>query len=381
MKNNHLATIYSTIVLCSLSTSVFATSHTHDLQRLATINTQLVQLKSNLAIDKVQQHTLTDNLKQNEIDMGMLLNQSRLSAKRVKQEQQQLLVLENKQAHYQDQLHHQQQALSVQLQATYQMGKQANLKLLLNQQNAATLSRSFTYLTYIDQQRLQEIEALENTLDMLHQNQQIINQHTAKLIKLNQSQKKQLRLLHQVQDKRQLLLKQINRHIDTQTEKFNNLISDKRSLQQLLQGLQRQAAEADGDFLPLPFDKLKGKFKWPIIGKIINQFGSRIKGSELHWSGVLMKAAEGVNIHAIYPGKVIFADWLRGYGLVVILDHGSGFMTIYARNETIGVKQGENIQSGTIIAQVGKSGGFRQSSLYFEIRHNGEPVNPEIWCS
>jgi septal ring factor EnvC (AmiA/AmiB activator) len=127
-----------------------------------------------------------------------------------------------------------------------------------------------------------------------------------------------------------------------------------------------------------PFAKMKGQLPWPIKGAIIRQFGS--PRFETRWDGVLISATEGTDIRAVTAGHVVFADWLRGYGLMIILDHGGGYMTLYAFNQSLYKKVGESVAAGTVIAAVGSSGGREDSGLYFGIRSKGKPVNPVIWC-
>ena len=128
----------------------------------------------------------------------------------------------------------------------------------------------------------------------------------------------------------------------------------------------------------LPFHKLKGKLPWPIQGKLLKAFGS--KRSDTRWDGVLISAREGTDIRAVTDGRVVFADWLRGYGLLVIIDHGKGYMTLYAFNQSLYKKVGDRVKAGTVIASVGKSGGRSESGLYFGVRRRGKPVNPAHWC-
>ena len=129
------------------------------------------------------------------------------------------------------------------------------------------------------------------------------------------------------------------------------------------------------------FNDLRGKLHWPVQGKIAARFGSLLDVGNRRLSGTLIKASPGTAVHAIYNGKVVFANWLRGFGLLVIVNHGNGFMSLYARNQALYAKMGDQVKSGDIIATTGNSGGFSRSGVYFEIRQNGAPKNPKIWCS
>ncbi len=130
-----------------------------------------------------------------------------------------------------------------------------------------------------------------------------------------------------------------------------------------------------------PFSALKGKLTWPVAGALLHDFGQPRAGGELKWNGVVLGAPRGREVRAVYHGRIAFADWLAGMGLIVIVDHGEGFMTLYGYNETILKNAGDWVAPGDVIATVGDSGGQSQASLYFELRRGTEPVNPRQWVT
>ena len=145
-------------------------------------------------------------------------------------------------------------------------------------------------------------------------------------------------------------------------------------MQDILDTLQPEEASMPNN---LPFNQLHGKLEWPLKGSITtltNDINSP------HHGGIIINAAEGTPVHAIYAGKVIFANWLRGFGLLVIINHGNGFMSLYARNQAIYTKVGADINPREVISAIGNSGGYHKPSLYFEIRRNGNPVDASQWC-
>ena len=129
-----------------------------------------------------------------------------------------------------------------------------------------------------------------------------------------------------------------------------------------------------------PFGKLKGKLPWPVVGKPSNRFGRYRNGTSLRWQGLTIPSTEGNRVEAIHSGRIVFADWLRGSGLLVIIDHGDGYMSLYAHNQSLLKEIGDWVNPGDTIATVGNSGGQQRSGLYFEIRHNGKPTDPKRWC-
>ena len=130
-----------------------------------------------------------------------------------------------------------------------------------------------------------------------------------------------------------------------------------------------------------PIAEFKGRLPWPIKGKVLRRFGSVDKASKVRWNGLLIQAPEGRDIKAVHYGRVVFADWLRGFGLLVILDHGDDYMSLYGHNQTLYVEKGDWVASGDVVASAGNSGGLEQTGLYFEIRKNGQPQNPRRWIT
>ena len=130
-----------------------------------------------------------------------------------------------------------------------------------------------------------------------------------------------------------------------------------------------------------PFNQLRGKLNWPVKGDLKNRFGSLRKGGKLRWQGVRIAADSGNDVEAVSPGRVIFADWFRNMGLLIIIDHGNGFMSLYGHNERLLKKAGDWVSAREVIAKVGDTGGQQEPNLYFEIRRGGNPVNPALWCS
>jgi len=139
------------------------------------------------------------------------------------------------------------------------------------------------------------------------------------------------------------------------------------------QAMQQEAWELNG------LSKFKNKLQWPVQGRITHAFGQRKQGY-LRWKGVLMSAPVGKPVYTIHNGTVLFADWLKGYGLVVVIDHGKGYMSLYGHNQTLLKNVGDRVEIGEPIALVGQSGGQNNAGVYFEIRHKGKPVNPKHWC-
>ena len=149
---------------------------------------------------------------------------------------------------------------------------------------------------------------------------------------------------------------------------------------QRLKALEQRAMQLAAPASKQPFSKQKGKLPWPVSGKLTQHFGA-VRNADITWSGWLMQAVEGLHVHSIHHGRVIFSDYLRGYGLLVIIDHGEGYMTLYGYNETILKNTGDWVAPGDVIATVGDSGGQSEAGLYFELRRGAKPENPRRWVT
>jgi len=186
--------------------------------------------------------------------------------------------------------------------------------------------------------------------------------------------------LQGAQKERQTTLASLNRSLDDRGSNLNQLKADQQRLQKLLEDMQRSLNDIPADLGGKPFGKLAGKLPWPVEARISTGYNSRREGA-LRWQGVIFNAAPGTPVRAIHSGRVVFADWLRGYGLLTIVDHGNGYLTLYGYNQSLLREVGEWVSAGDSLALAGNSGGNRTNGLYFEIRHRGKAVNPTRWCN
>lgn len=271
----------------------------------------------------------------------------------------------------------QESALADQIRAAYSSGQHDYLKLLLNQQDSGKVQRTITFYQYLNDARINSIEEFEHVIKELQQvelEQQKQQEQLEGLIAKQKIQKKNLEAQRIVRKK---TLKQLNSNILSSKQRLNKLESEEKSLIQTLARIQaklRQEKSLSG------LSKLKKQLKWPVKGRLKHKYGTKKQGY-LRWKGVLLESRIGSNVKAIHNGTVLFADWLKGYGLVIVLDHGNGYMSLYGHNQALLKNVGEHVEIGEPIALVGQSGGQSQSGVYFEIRHKGKPVNPKYWCN
>lgn len=274
-----------------------------------------------------------------------------------------------------------QSSLGLQVRLAYQMGREEQIKLLLSQQDPAQVSRTLAYYGYLNQARSEKIASARNTLAELNEVNQQMAEKKSELEVLTQSAEKNRNLLSQQRQERKVLLASIVQDIRARENKIDGLRKNEKALQDLLASLQTELKDIPEQLSSqVPFSSNRGKLTWPVAGIFEARFGQKRDAGEAKWRGMLIRAPEGKEVRSIAYGRIAFADWLKGYGLLVIVDHGDGYMSLYGHNQSLFKAMGDWVAPGEIISSVGNSGGEVNAGLYFEIRKNGEPVDPSSWC-
>ena len=270
--------------------------------------------------------------------------------------------------------------LAEQMRVAYKSGRHDFLKLLLNQEDPGLIGRMFAYHGYFSRARTENISRVETAVSKLDSLRASIETERSELEALRNAQLQKLAELKSVRASRESVIAKLSEYISSQDRQLQMLQRNEKELAALFTKLQKQeSAVARFEDTP-PFNSLRGKLQWPVRGDISVAFGAARKGGHLRSQGVTISVGSGTEVHAVGAGKVIFADWFRNLGLLLIIDHGSGFMSLYGHNERLLKKAGDWIEAGESIALTGDTGGQQQSGLYFEIRQNGAPVDPGLWC-
>jgi septal ring factor EnvC (AmiA/AmiB activator) len=269
--------------------------------------------------------------------------------------------------------------LESQVRAAYTSGSQERIKLLLNQRDPATLGRLLAYYQFFSEFRSRNIEAVSGHIDELRGLRAEVAREEDRLTGLARARFVELTELNTAQEQRQQLLVSLKTRISQEGTEIERLAAQEQDLSRLIAELGSILAD-----YPIrseePFSELKGRLTWPVAGGLRHDFGQPRAGG-LKWNGVVLTAPRGREVRAIYHGRLVFADWLSGMGLLVIVDHGEGFMTLYGYNETLLKATGDWVAPGDVIATVGDSGGQAEAGLYFEIRQGKTPVNPRRWIT
>ena len=267
--------------------------------------------------------------------------------------------------------------LSEQVRAMYRTGRNDYIKLLLNQEDPALFGRVLAYHDYYNRARSKRIDTVRLAQEQAAALQGKINDDTEVLISLRSGKEAKLVELNAYREDREKLLVRSRRFIDDQDRQLRVLLKTERDLGALLTKLKRSEEEYGDE---PSFANLKGKLRWPVRGKIISRYGETKKGGKLKSRGITFASAVGTEVHAISSGTVVYADWFRNLGLLLILDHGNGFMSLYGYNEVLLKKAGDRVGKNNPIARAGDTGGQKYPGLYFEIRREGNPLNPSLWC-
>jgi len=271
--------------------------------------------------------------------------------------------------------------LAGQVRASYAMGRQEQLKILLNQGDPSTIQRALVYFDYLNRSRTRQIKEVLQQLEQLQRVEKKISMEKQQLESLQAQRTLQREQMTQKRGERKDLLLALTREIHTKDKQLDRMLQDEKELQRIVDAVGQALNDIPSNRLEQkPISELKGRLPWPAAGRISAHFGSSRATGRLRWSGVMIDAKTGASVRAISHGRVAFADWLRGYGLIIIIDHGDGFMSLYGHNQSIIKEIGEWVEEGEVIATVGNSGGQDRSALYFELRHDGKPINPVKWC-
>jgi septal ring factor EnvC (AmiA/AmiB activator) len=263
------------------------------------------------------------------------------------------------------------------LRAAYLIGRQEPLKLLLNQKDPARAGRMFVYYSYFGRSRAEQIRVIEANVAQLEGLDDELAVEDAKLAGLEKQQRAQLTEVEQARSHRTLVLASLEAESHTRAQNLEKLRSQQSGLEKLLRELRRAMEKYPVDSNDA-FARLRGKLAWPVGGHVVARFGESRAGG-VKWDGVLVATERGAPVRAVYQGRIIYADWLPGLGLLTIVDHGDGYMSLYGHNERLYKAVGERVSGGDSIASAGDSGGSTRPELYFEIRKSGKPVDPRPW--
>jgi murein hydrolase activator len=347
-------------------------------QDLEAIQTQIKLKKEQIAEQLKEAKKLQVALERSEVNIaiaikGLKKTQTALIANAKQREE-----LSNRQQNVQSQLNQQQEGLAKLIKSAYMTGNYDFAKMLLNQQDAANFERTITYYQYLNTERREKIDEFRKLISELELLNLELENKQKELRTLQNEQNAQQTQLSNQKASREETLVNIRNAIESDEAKIEILQQNEKSLQETLAKAQRDAEKQQQTFSGLTSQK--GRLLIPAKGELLRMFG-RIRQGQIKWKGIIIKGQVGSPVIAVHQGKVLYADWLRGFGLVTVLDHGDGYMSLYGHNQALLKQAGDIVDAGETIALLGQSGGQSYPNLYFEIRHKGQPINPTSWLN
>ena len=267
--------------------------------------------------------------------------------------------------------------LGAQVRAAYMSGRQSRLRLLLNQEDPVRLGRMMAWYGHVAQARAREVDETVAQLAELVSVETALRQRETALDTLMARRADEAARLEAARVDRAAALAEVERRLAERGDEKSRLETEAAALEDLIGELRKALADLP-DSRREPFADQKGKLAWPVGGRLLREYGEA-RGGGMKWRGVLVAAPRGAEVRAVYHGRVAYADWLPGMGLLVIIDHGDGYMSLYGHNEALYKSVGEWVGPGDVLAAAGDSGGGEQTALYFEIRKGTRPENPHRW--
>lgn len=349
-------------------------------QQLKHLQGEIQQLNRELNRAKSQRSQLQEQVKEADLALDKLQSQLRDTQQEIAAAEQELDALQAQQSSLELQRQAQQSRIASELERAWKMGRQEQIKVLLNQESPHTVARALAYYRYFFVARSELIEHYRGTLEQLKTLAQNIEDSRAQLSARHAELALQREGLEAKRSERQQAVASLAADIAAKGDELQQLQQDQKKLEQLLETIRAAVIEMQLPDSDLPFAKAKGKMPWPVAGKPSNHFGRTRNAGKMRWQGINIPAPAGTPVRAIHSGRVVYADWFRGSGLLLIIDHGDGYMSLYAHNQSLMREVGEWVKGGSEIAAVGASGGLEKPALYFEIRHKGKPTNPANWC-
>jgi len=359
---------------------------------LRKLNQRIEKVRKSVNADVARRDKLSVQLREAELGVASARKDlDDIRAQRLATEAQ-VRTLEQEQAKRERDLDGERAALAGELRAAYVNGREEQLKLLLNQEDPANFGRMLAYYGYFGRARVGRIQGIQDQLEHLALVREKIVAEQARLESLEQQRQQKVASLQASQQQRAKAVTAIDQQIKTRAGEIKRLRSQAQSLEKLIVELRRAIERAAADAAakggsgskrpPAPFEPLKGKLPWPVQdGKVIAKFGDPRAGGSMRWQGMLIGTDRGARVRAPFAGRVVYADWLPGMGLMLVIDHGGTYMSLYGHNEELFRKVGDSVASGDVIGSVGDSGGHSQPALYFEVRRGKTPVNPQLWLT
>lgn len=349
-------------------------------QKLQEVQAEIKRTEQVLAEQKSSREELQQALKTTETRIGELVQAQQKTETELASSRNELARLGEQRAELQQQQQQQQEVLAQQLVSAYTRGGHDYTKLLLSQSGAGQLERVLAYYGFLNEARVQAIDAVKETRFALLQVEEELGKREGELKTLLARQQQERDDLRSSKSQRERALNRLQRDMKRAQQQLSQLQESEQALKTVIaEARQVKPNVSRGPVSVKGLGGQQGKLSWPVKGRLAKRFGEARQGG-MRWKGVMLNASEGSPVNAVADGNVVYADWVKGFGLLLVVDHGEGYMSIYGHNQALLKQAGDGVRAGEAVALVGKSGGHADPGLYFEIRHQGEAVDPARWC-
>jgi septal ring factor EnvC (AmiA/AmiB activator) len=363
-----------------LPQTAFADEITTQTKKLQQLQQQIEAVRNEINTLQGQHDSLQGVLQATEKQIGRVTAELRQLVARDAKVQHKIRELQDRRASENARLGDMRIRFAEELQVAYMAGRQQRIKLLLSQEEPAAVGRMLVYHGYFARARGERIQMLKDALQQLHDIELALDEQQTETGRLRQQQAAKSTSLVEQQHSRRQVMAQLQAQMQSRTTRLGSLEQDQQRLQKLVQSLTLALQEIpQGGTQYTSLRQLKGKLHWPVAGRITQSFGAKEAQGTLQTRGVQIATQTGVDVRAIARGRVAFSDWLRGFGLLLIIDHGEGYMSLYGQNRSLYKEVGEWVERGETLAAAGDTGGQASPGLYLELRKDGKPFNPAPW--
>ncbi|WP_430461566.1 murein hydrolase activator EnvC family protein [Thalassolituus sp. LLYu03] len=350
-----------------------------DEAKLEALKSEIAKLEQWLNSAKDEFSQLNDQLRKSDKDIAALTQQIDDTRRKLAEEKERLKKLRQEQGQLRELQTQHRTHLADQLRAAQRLGNEGPVKLLLNQNDPQQAQRMLRYFDYFNVARIEQIQQILAELERLEHIAELIREQEKSLQQTEQNLLAENRSLSARKAEQAQLLARLDADMKNSQQRLAQKQADRKRLENLLSEVQTLLVNSPRKNDARPFTALKGQLPRPVAGRVNKGFGSRNDDGLSRWEGWLISTMEGSPVHAVHHGRVVYSDWLRGFGLITIIDHGEGYLSLYAHNETLQRGVGAWVNQGDVIATAGHSGGLKEPNLYFEIRYKGRPQDPAVW--
>lgn len=368
-------------LLCLLMASHSQANDQQNEQELKRIQAEIQALQTWLKQAESEYQGLQKDLKQSDEEVAKLAKKVNNTRDQLAEEQSKLKKLRKEQVQQNLLQQQHQRHLSNQVQTARKLGDEAAVRFWLTQDDPAKNQRLLQYFGYFNRARIDQIHITIDELDRLSRIEELIVEQETQLKATERRLANEKQSLDRQRQQQQQLLTKLNQQMTNESERLKSRQADRQRLEELLNEVANLISNSQLKNEETPFRNMRGKLSRPLAGRVLNAYGSRNPENKQLWRGWQIRAVEGSAVTAIHHGRVVFSDWLRGFGLVLIIDHGNDYLSLYAHNQSLLKDVGSWVISGDKIATAGSSGGLAKPTLYFEVRHKGKPQDPAVWLS